>query len=859
MDKQVQIYSVDTNDFYTGREIKINKVMNRGYYLRKKIKAKLKKNDHTSKRISSVNRRLSILKKELYKEFKKNEGITRTLNPILLNKNKEISVFDSVLTRTLKMKLSNKENINYINDEIIVVQTYYFDVFKSIIDSGFYFNNNKYICFTASAGQIRTKKTVFIKEELFDKHKESLLCGLTPNKINELGGVNINKYLAYLALCNSATDTWNFNINKSIVVDDMELSFSSEVDYINDNTFEITRCIKEIEINHTDGCGMILPRLSKKNFMIRMPWVKGLLVSFPFDKFIRENHGNTKVKDIYGNVHDIIEEDIQVIFTKSQFKMWKYYRDWDNYIELFKKNNCQIGRCNEEEDNFVDKRINYQMLQTLTDFTNEEVEKVTNQTNQKIKLMSSDRVTMLDMFGVRKGRKTMNNFQKSLSIYPELLEDTYTKHSLKQIKKKATKEGKAGKLDIDCKYSFVCPDLYAFCEYLFLDNKSPSGLLNSGEVSFTEYEDGIELDCLRSPHLYREHAIRKNFHNQKTKEWFVTKGIYTSIHDPISKILMFDNDGDTLLVVRDQTIVQAAKRNMKGIVPLYYEMKKADNHKIDSNMIYDGLVSAYTGGNIGVISNDITKVWNSENINLDVIKWECMLNNFTIDYAKTLYKPTIPKEHKKTISSYVKNKVPHFFLYAKDKERDKVENVNGSTMNRISKSIVNKRMNFRKINVEPFDYKMLMSNPNTEAITKISEYYTLLDQENAVRGVKTVKLGYSGDIVSEYIEIRSKIEKRFSREFNIQEIVDSLVVYLFREKDSQYKTTFWRSFGDIVYENIANNLSKRDLDNTIPCIICGFRIEKKSNRAAYCGSCWKEKQRELKREWKRKHDKNKKK
>ncbi|WP_036653815.1 RNA dependent RNA polymerase, partial [Paenibacillus pini] len=273
MDKQVQIYSVDTNDFYTGREIKINKVMNRGYYLRKKIKAKLKKNDHTSKRISSVNRRLSILKKELYKEFKKNEGITRTLNPILLNKNKEISVFDSVLTRTLKMKLSNKENINYINDEIIVVQTYYFDVFKSIIDSGFYFNNNKYICFTASAGQIRTKKTVFIKEELFDKHKESLLCGLTPNKINELGGVNINKYLAYLALCNSATDTWNFNINKSIVVDDMELSFSSEVDYINDNTFEITRCIKEIEINHTDGCGMILPRLSKKNFMIRMPWV----------------------------------------------------------------------------------------------------------------------------------------------------------------------------------------------------------------------------------------------------------------------------------------------------------------------------------------------------------------------------------------------------------------------------------------------------------------------------------------------------------------------------------------------------------------------------------------------------------
>ena len=40
--------------------------------------------------------------------------------------------------------------------------------------------------------------------------------------------MNINKYLAYLALCNSGTDRWeNFNIDKSIVVKDFEIVSNS--------------------------------------------------------------------------------------------------------------------------------------------------------------------------------------------------------------------------------------------------------------------------------------------------------------------------------------------------------------------------------------------------------------------------------------------------------------------------------------------------------------------------------------------------------------------------------------------------------------------------------------------------------
>ena len=154
------------------------------------------------------------------------------------------------------------------------------------------------------------------------------MCGLTLEKINELGGVNINKYLAYLALCNSATDEWtDFNIDRAIVVDDFESNVRGTVDYIDSETFEITRQEMDIPIEHTDGCGMILPRKSKRAMMVRLPWVKGLLIPFPYDKFVREQNKLKerstpygKVKDIYGKEYDLIKDKIEVIFTKVNLK-----------------------------------------------------------------------------------------------------------------------------------------------------------------------------------------------------------------------------------------------------------------------------------------------------------------------------------------------------------------------------------------------------------------------------------------------------------------------------------------------------------------------------------------------------------
>lgn len=587
------------------------------------------------KHIHKLNRLAIRYKSELKELIEKNKNLVRTVRDEAQRPSNVVAIFDSTLTRALEMQ----EGV--INEQLIIVKVYFFGVAESMVRNGFMMNGQRYRFFSASAGQIRTKKFVAIRENDYNRVYMKLSCGLDIPTINAAGGVNTNKFLAYQALCSSASDRWDdFDIDKSIVVDDFETTVEGLVDFIDEKDYSITRKIMEVPIPHTDGCGMILPKISSRNFMVRAPWMKGLLAVFPFDKFVREERrkGNKDcgiIKDIYGEEHDILAEDIQVIFTKSQFKLWKYYKSWEQYKEYFKKYNCEACKCNEEEAFIEDAKFNYQMLQTLTSITDEELEAIAERTNNTLKNISSDRETMLKAFGATKTNCHKNAFQKSLLLYPELLQDPFCRETLRDIKNSLEKYGKAARLEIDGKYLFLIPDLYAACEYWFKGIEKPEGLLEDGEVYCSVYKDKTELDCLRSPHLYREHCVRRNVagdsERTENKRWFLTKGIYTSTHDLISKILQFDVDGDKSLVVADPTIITVAKRDCEGIVPLYYNMAKAPAREISSDILYEGMITAYTSGNIGVVSNKITKIWNQPEPDLDAIKQLCCLNNFTID------------------------------------------------------------------------------------------------------------------------------------------------------------------------------------------------------------------------------------
>ena len=487
-----------------------------------------------------LNKIIASDKEKLKQILHTNIGMTRSVrNDKILDKEgqpslrKRVSIFDSNLTRCFGLK--ERE----FNEEILIVKVYFFDIAESIIKNGFYMNGNKYVFFSASAGQIRTKKLVAVKESLLNKHWNTLTAGLTIANINKQGGMNINKFLAYLSLCNSGTDVWNdFDIDRCIVVDNYENTVNGVVDFIDDKTFEISRVKQDLSMTQIDGCGMMLPCVSKYNFMTRLPWVKGLLATFDFKKFIIENNAVPIVTDIYGDNHNIIDENIQIIFSKSQFKMWKYYKNWQEYKDNFKKYGCIAAKCNQEEyENFDSTTINYQMIQTLSDLSDEEINELAKVNDKDLTQLSKSVDTMLNVFGVTPYNTNKTDFEKCLEKYPELLLDAYSRQTLREIKNKLERELWSAKFKIDGKYTFVIPDLYAFCEWLFLKKDNSQGLLADGEVCCRLYNNGEKLDCLRSPHLYVEHPIRVNKTNI---QWFTTNAIYISSHDFISRIVQCD-------------------------------------------------------------------------------------------------------------------------------------------------------------------------------------------------------------------------------------------------------------------------------------------------------------------------------
>ena len=196
---------------------------------------------------------------------------------------------------------------------------------------------------------------------MWNKIHVQLECGLDWNEINRRGGINVSKLMAYSALNTSATDPWDLDIDRCIVIRDFEAPVTGRMKYIKpDYSYEVGE--KTVTINHCDGAGMMLPCVSQHNFMVRAPWIKGLLSTFDYLRFCSVHGVEPKITDIWGQEHDLVKENIQVIFTESQMKMHKYYDSWQQYKDFFKRCGCHLCRTNYEEDWVADTTINYQML-----------------------------------------------------------------------------------------------------------------------------------------------------------------------------------------------------------------------------------------------------------------------------------------------------------------------------------------------------------------------------------------------------------------------------------------------------------------------------------------------------------------
>lgn len=852
---------------------------------------------------------------------------------------RNINIFESDLTRAFGC-----EDMQH-SDDIISVVTYYTEIFNSIMHNGFMYKGKKFVFFTAGAGQTRNKKSTFTSEEKLNENFNRFFCGLSREKINALGGMNTNKFLAYTSLCQSNTSIWKgFDIDRAIVVPDIEFSIPNqkvrhiytetpedkeEIQFLKDEIKNITcelsflkedkgklskgekrpkeiisrekelierrkklnQLIKEIQsryhsieiknmdviIPFTDGFGITFK--NEPNAMIRMPFMKGLLSYISKHKFklwCKENDIKIhKIVDIYGVEHSI--DDVDYLFTESQFKMYKYYKNiyddnniliksgWDVYKEAFKKYGCTANRCNIEKRNLrLNAKTNYQILQTLTtEMTNKQILKLAEYDIMNLNGIGRDLQCMLNILGANPNKNdNLNYFQKSLLLYPEMFKDYYVKTLLKNTKNSMIKKIRSGKFNINGQYTFIVPEPLACLQWWFTEERNIEklGLLNKGEVHCSLFEDNIEVDCLRSPHLDHAHCIRRNVNNTEINSWYKSKALYVGVNDIMSKLLMYDNDGDISLVHNNKVIIDCAKSFQKKyeMIPNYYDMPKANPEMLTDDTLYNGIVMAYHHGNIGTPSNEITKIFDTltpesskEEVQqaIEIVALRCCDVNYVIDYAKTLYKPTIPRDIKAIYKQYSGRKVPQFFIYAKDKLKHQVEKPTNNNINRISKIVRSNKIVFNDKNVlgkSKYDHKMLMTNPDIEFSAEDAEKILSLYRELELCKLRQLKrMDFDTCDIRDKQKILMFLEKDalvqreefseilgYSKEF----ICDVLIKLL---QGDANKDTLWKLFGDIIYRNLESKLK-----GTKRCSVCGERFMPTNNRSKYCNHCAKKMDRE---------------
>lgn len=290
-------------------------------------------------------------------------------------------------------------------------------------------------------------------------------------------------------------------------------------------------------------------------------------------------------------------------------------------------------------------------------------------------------------------------------------------------------------------------------------------------------------------------------------------------------------DGDKALVVKDNNIIKVAKRNMEGIVPLYYDMKKAEPKLLDTNTIFDGLITAFTTGNIGPYSNNISKIWNSEHVNeqeTTAIKWLCMENNYCIDNAKTLYMPIRPKEVDEIIKSYTKSKLPNFFIYAKDKTDEQVEPLNNSTMSQLVSKIPTSLISYCNT-IGKFDYKKLMSGEkivvDKEKIIYSYDYWS--KRKNFM-----FNADFNGRRKEEELFVYQQIRNKIIEDTGYApfQITDVLVEFIYTKRKTSIKQVLWACFGDVIVENLKKNLASAKPI----CPVCGKRFKPLADNQLCC-------------------------
>lgn len=580
-------------------------------------------------------------------------------------------------------------------------------------NKGFKINGIQYHRLLTTTNGVKTQTIQYISDKLRDELKKRIDNGR--NKSIELVPAKLG---AYEALCASASVPVSWP-NGVIVVPDVETHFVSDRINIDDSDASkepVVQLEKNANCfnNASDGCGMMLPSLSKRwnlelgdkiertisGVNLRNAWTKGMVFTFDFIEWADKNIGSYIIKDVWGHERDIREAEL--ILTEGQLKLWKCYDSWEDYEAKCRENHYTFRVAKTAEHELDDVRqLNYQFIQPYDNLTDEDIDELISPTVQEIlDIKQNDpRKSIVYLSGAKLNEDTVKYAipeSKALMINQNLINDPHIYHQIEKMIARRVKDSKIGVLDVNGNFQILSGDLVALCQNMF--GVEVTGVLKAGEI-YSKYwiNRGVKkVTCYRAPMSNAHSIVAQNIsYSEEAFYWFryIDTCVVVNAWDTMAAALNgFDFDGDLLFTTDNEVFL----RNHKPLPALNCIQYNADKKMCSEEDVIQSNIKGF-GSKIGQITNRITAMTSmmsnyspdSEEYKILYYRVQCgqAQQQAEIDKAKGIISNPMPKgwydqkaneikdtdskEEKARKRKYQKlcaDKKPYFFVYNYDTE-----------------------------------------------------------------------------------------------------------------------------------------------------------------------------------------------
>ena len=792
-----------------------------------------------------------------------------------------------------QIKLITKKEDNLIKEFILVdcsIGKKKDKELENLLRNGFYLNNIKYVLFGKSSSQAKEGIICFVEESISEELNKRITLD-----IDLSGKMVISKIEAYLKLTMSGCDFLSF-IPNIVVVDDYEtLIKDQKIKYVIPTTKEfvnqygktieytdwkVEEGVRNISLQPFDGMGVHSFETNKKfkedlnipeednvvSFQIRCVGLKGLSTAFDIHKWFKENNIEI-ITDIWGDTHDT--KNVDCIWTKSQFKLAKYFDSIEDYKNRLIKYNHVVGiskfnkTIKQEKAMF---RMNFQYLQALN-LTEEKIKKIVNYTkNFYEKIINGDEFYTIKFLGLldsqdsRDIENANSNYMKAILINPEMVNDRAVNRNIYECLKKKINELKLGKAYVKGRYSFAVGDLVGFMEYV-------SGMKVNGCLEVRQlYSKGVlgTRAVFRSPLVHNSEVNKIEFvENELANKWcghLENVNMFNVKDISLPQEGGQDLDGDLNAVTDNIEVLDSVI-----ISPIIIDVQD----KITTDKDYynvDNLIEYHKrtlDSRIGEITNVSSAICNRDDYlfgteakhkKLDDYVAICrILQGKEIDYIKTGIRFNMSNKIKRAGS-----KLPYFLIYKypdkesklkkiKKKNKNKWKQINEETNGKITQEIIEKYgiiqsnvikskspLNLNCVDIEDWERERFLWNHNYVDTTHLLINNEVKENPNVNRDVKIIYREYLRELkqIKEELEIRKDIDNdkkydgRINRLINQtkikvlklpydkDEIINSCVLTSYR---NNYPSFSWIMVGDYIIKNLMHNTPKNKSRLIIEC------------------------------------------